>query len=75
MADDLDELTRRVHDLYRGTKECRQGADIPAVDRALELAVMHLHDALWVLGADVGLNPDFDAPSDGDVPAPFAKDR
>lgn len=74
MANDLSELIRRVYDLYRRTKECREGLEIPAVDRALDLAAMHLHDALWVLGADVGLNPDFDAPSDPAGPSTSVKE-
>lgn len=61
---ELDEIERRVTELYRQVKECRAAIDVPAIHRALELAQMHLHDALWVMGADVGLNPDFDEPSD-----------
>jgi hypothetical protein len=62
---ELRDLARTLHEVYGTIRGCRRGVDVPAIDRALELTLVHLHDALWVMGEDVGLNPDFDAPVDG----------
>lgn len=65
-----ESLLRRIEELYRAVKACRREAreaDVHALERALDLASMHLHHALWVLGADVGLSPDFDDPSDDET--------
>ncbi len=59
--EDLERMIPEMRELYRRTQELRRATTVPAIAKALELAAMHLHHALWDAGADVDLNPDRDA--------------
>ena len=59
--DELDELIPTMFEVYRRTKEIRRRTSVTAIAKALELAEMHLHHALWEAGADVDLNPERDS--------------
>lgn len=57
---ELADLVPEMLAIYCRTKQARARATVPAIARALELAEMHLHHALWDAGADVDLNPERD---------------
>ena len=53
-----------MRDVYRRTKQLQRQTTVPALAKALELATMHLHQALWGAGSDVDLNPELDIDDD-----------
>lgn len=63
----MDERIARIKEARAHVQAAMAGCDSPQIESILRSADMELHWALWNLGADVSLRPEFDYPASGEA--------